>query len=944
MQTLPGKRAARRLTIRLAPRLAAVLAFMAVLAAPQALRAQRRVTIALDSARFDTLVQIVEHQAAVHFFYDTTQTDSLKITLHVTDELLEKALTLALDRTGLFFAVDANGNIFISKGYALELGTPAFQPDTGAIAKTEQHVNRRPVQDAARETPSTEEQDATLREAVIQAKLFIVGEKSDKPGNVTLAGYVRDAKSEEPIIGASIVVDNSHNGVATDQYGYYSLSLPRGRHVLYIQSIGMRDTRRQVQVNGEGRFNIEMQGQVLALRNVVISSEKASNIRSLTMGMQRLDIKAIKQVPVVFGEADVLRVVLTLPGVKSVGESSTGMNVRGGAADQNLILLNDATIYNPSHFFGLFSAFSPEIVKDVELYKSSIPAQYGGRLSSVLDVSTREGNKKQYEGSAGVGLLTSRLNLEGPIVKDKSSFIIGARTTYANWLLNLLPDQYKNSRASFYDINLGITQEINKRNTLFITGYLSQDRFNLNSDTTYSYGNRNASLKWKHIFNNKLNMEAVTGYDRYQYRIDAINNPVTASRLGFDINQFYLKDHFKYYLNSKHTLEFGFQSIHYKLHPGTYTPVGDKSLTIPDTLQTERALESALFLSDEYKVTGDLSIEAGIRYSMFNFLGPSNVNDYAPGEPLTAGNLTGTTPYPGGKFIKTYSGPEYRLSTRYSLGENTSLKASFNTGRQYIHMLSNTTAMAPTDIWKLSDTHILPTTGAQYSLGLYRNFASNTIETSVEVYYRNMDNYLDYKDGAVLVMNHHIETDVMSTHGRAYGVELLVRKQTGKLNGWFSYTYSRTQLQMNDPLAGEIVNGGNWYPASYDEPHDVNLVGNYKVNHRFSVSLNTVYNTGRPITLPIGVFYYAGSERALYSDRNAYRIPDYFRMDLAMNIEGNHKIHQKTHNSWTIGVYNLTGRQNPYSVYFVSQNGVVNGYKLSIFGSAIPYINFNIRF
>ena len=931
--------------------------FVVTCLVPSALSAQKNkdhlVSGDFIEMRCDSFLLALEQQTGLHFYYDTTQVDSLTITLSVKDQPLEKVLDSVFDRTNIYFAMDARGNVFFTKGYALDTRVPgllAVAADTSGgshqVVRRKGHLSTGSLEQSG-SAGAAEGEATSLQETILQNKLLEVGDRSKRSaaGNATVVGYIRDAKTGEPIVGASVYIEVPRRiGTATDQYGYFALSIPKGRHVFYVQSIGMTDTRRQVLVNSDGRLNIDLHGRVLSLRNVVISSEKASNVRSLEMGVQKLDIKAIKQVPVVFGEPDVLRVVLMLPGVKSVGESSTGLNVRGGSADQNLILFNDATIYNPSHFFGLFSAFNPEVVKDVELYKSSVPARYGGRLSSVLDITSREGNKRQISGSAGIGVLTSRLNLEGPLVKDKSSFILGARTTYADWLLNLLPAQYKNSRASFYDVNLGITHAINKHNTLFLTGYLSSDHFNLNSDTTYSYGNKNISLKWKHIYNNKLNMEISTGYDRYQYSISSSNNPVTASRLGFDINQYYLMPHFNYYLSAKHTLQFGLSSIYYKLHPGMYTPIGKGSLTVADTLQKEQALESALYLSDEYKITSSFSVEAGIRYSVFNSLGPSTVNNYAPGLPLTTENITGTTVYSKGKFIKTYQGPEYRISARYALSENTSLKASFNTERQYIHMLSNTTAMAPTDIWKLSDAHIQPTSGDMYSLGLYQNFSNNTIETSVEVYYRNIDNYLDYKDGAVLIMNHHIETDVMTDKGKAYGVELLIKKQTGKLNGWFSYTYSRTLLKMDDPLAGQVVNEGKFYPASYDEPHDVNLVGNYRVSHRFSVSLNSVYNTGRPITLPIGVFYYAGSERALYSDRNQYRIPDYFRTDLAMNIEGNHKVHQKTHNSWTIGVYNLTGRQNPYSVYFVSQNGVVNGYKLSIFGSAIPYINFNIRF
>ncbi|MGZ4091289.1 MAG: TonB-dependent receptor, partial [Bacteroidia bacterium] len=760
----------------------------------------------------------------------------------------------------------------------------------------------------------------------------------------TITGFILDSKTGEPVIGASIVVDHTSINTLSDQYGYYTISMPPGRHTLSIQNIGMKDTKREIMINGDGRFNIEMQTQIISLKNVVISPEKASNIRSLQMGVEKIDIKSIKQVPVVFGEADILKVVMTLPGVKSVGEASTGLNVRGGSADQNLILFNDATIYNPSHFFGLFSAFNPEVVKDVELYKSSIPAKYGGRLSSVLEINGREGNKKEISGTAGIGLLTSRLTLEGPLVKDKSSFIIGARTTYANWLLNLLPEQYKHSKAGFHDFNILINHEIDKKNSLYLTAYMSKDKFNLNSDTLYHYGNNNISLKWKHIFNNNLYALVTAGYDNYQYNISSEANPVNAYSLGFDINQENFKAHFNYFANSKHTIEFGINNILYKLDPGTYKPLGKQSLVVADKVQREQGLESALYVSDKYSISSAFSIEGGVRYSMFNVLGPDSFNVYPSGVPKTQDNITGTNFYGKNKFIKTYQGPEIRLSARYAFTDDFSVKAGYNTQRQYIHVLSNTAAEAPTDIWKLSDPNIKPQYGDQVSIGFYKNLKSNTIETSVEVYYKKIKDYLDYKSGAVLVLNHHIETDVINTKGKAYGVELLIKKLTGKLNGWLSYTWARTLLKMDDPTAGEIINGGRYYPANSDKPNDVTFISNYRLNHRLSFSLNATYSTGRPITLPIGRFFYNNSERTLYANRNAYRIPDYFRTDFSMNLDGNHKVHQKTHNSWTIGVYNVTGRKNPYSVYFISENGIVNGYKLSIFGSPIPFINFNIKF
>jgi hypothetical protein len=891
-----------------------------------------------NNATVEQFINKIETQTGVHFFYDSLISDSIRINVHANQLTLQKVLDLAFANTDIYFATDNNKHFFLTKGEPLNFSFTENSSENKNINK--------PDKNKSSQINFGEADDIAEKKSWIEYKVFEIGEKSgsNTSGIVTIAGYIKDAKTGEPLAGASVNIEKTKLGVSTDQYGFYSLTLPKGRYVMDIQNIGMKDTKRQIILNNDGKLNIDMQQTIIALKKVVISAQKLSNVKGTQMGLQKLDIKTIKQVPVIFGEADILRVVTTLPGVKTVGEASTGLNVRGGAADQNLILFNDATIYNPSHFFGLFSAFNPEVVKDVELYKSSIPAKYGGRLSSVLNINSREGNKKEVTGSAGIGPLTSRLDIEGPLIKDKSSFIIGGRTTYADWLLNLLPDQYKNSKASFYDLNLDISHEINKKNSIYLTGYLSKDRFNLNSDTLYGYGNKNISLKWKHVFNNKINGVVTGGYDNYEYNISSKSIPISAYKLSFDINQFYLKADYNYYFSNNHTFNFGLNSLLYKLHPGSYQPQGKESLVQPDEIHAEQALEGALYVSDHYTISPSLVADGGIRFSIYNYLGPQNVNIYQQGVPESESSLLQTNHYGSGSFIKTYGAPEYRLSIRYSFSDSFSIKAGFNTQRQYIHSLSNTTSMAPTDIWKLSDPNIKPQSGDQISLGLYKNLKSNTIETSVEVYYKNIKNYLDYESGAVLVMNPHIETDVVPTTGKAYGVELLIKKLTGKLNGWISYAWSRTFLRMNDASKGQLINNGSYYPANYDIPNDVTVVGNYRVNHRFSISLNGTYGTGRPITLPAGVYTYAGSERTLYTDRNAYRIPDYFRMDFSMNIEGNHKVHQRFHNSWTLGVYNLTGRKNPYSVYYVSQNGVINGYKLSIFGSAIPYLNFNIRF
>jgi hypothetical protein len=895
------------------------------------------------------VLQDLGRSTGIHFYFLDKNIDSLKITTSFRDLPLMKALAQAFANTGLVFSEDNERHIFITRNEVVtaDLVEDLFDDAVGKPRKT-RAANTVITGDAREKIVDTSGARSAAMVATLENKLYEIGEKPRGglvPGKVTLAGYLHEATTGEPLSGASILLEGTKIGAVTDQYGYYSLSVPKGRITLSIQNMGSYDTRRQVMVYREGRLNIDLQPKITSLKNVVVSTEKSNIVRNMQMGVQRIDIKTIKQVPVVFGESDILRVVMTLPGVKTVGEASTGLNVRGGSADQNLILFNDATIYNPSHFFGLFSAFNPEIVKDIQLFKSGIPSKYGGRLSSVLEVNSREGNKKEFTGSAGIGILTSRFNLEGPISKEKTSFIVGARTTYANWLLKLLPNEYKRSRAHFYDVNLGITHEINKKNTLYFTGYMSQDQFNLNNDTAYRYGNQNLSLKWKHTFNNKWYSTLSGGMDRYWYNISSEANPVTAYRLSFAVEQYYLKLHTNFYVSPKHTMEFGINNLLYKTDPGKYIPLSDKSLTIPDEMQQEHAMENAVYLSDKFTVSPVFSIEGALRYALYSYLGAQTINNYLPGVPRTESTRTGTSAYESGKLIKSYNSPEIRATMRYIVDANTSIKAGYNRQSQFIHSISNTAAIAPTDIWKLSDPNIKPQSGDQYSLGLYRNFKENTIETSLEVYYKSMKDLLDYKSGAVLILNHHLETDVVSTRAKAYGLELLIKKNTGKINGWFSYTYSRVKLQMNDTTQGALINNGNYYPANYDKPHDATLVGNFRISHRYSVSLNTTYSTGRPITLPIGMFYLNGAQRTIYSDRNEYRIPDYFRMDVSMNIDGNHKVHQRFHNSFTFGVYNLTGKKNPYSVYYTTaNNGVVNGYKLSIFGTVIPYLNYNVKF
>jgi hypothetical protein len=891
------------------------------------------ITANFNNDDIDAFVRVLEKQTSYKFYYDRQQFEFFAVTMSVKARPLAEVLENAFRYSGFTVSMDDEYHVFISKGLPIVTNLPK----AGNTSKVDSLGIAQLLKAQA---------NKGVKQSFANDKLYTIGINNplSKEVKAPVSLIVVTNKTNTPVLTGELTLDGKPTSLVPDSSGMYLLNLPKGRHTLSVTAFGKKQAVRHIMVYAEGSLAIEMEDEIKVLEDVLVSTQRNNSVNRATMGMERLTIKSIKQVPAIFGEADVLRVILTLPGVQSVGEASTGFNVRGGGTDQNLILFNDATIYNPSHFFGFFSAFNPEIIKDVELYKSSIPAKFGGRLSSVLNITGREGNKQKFTGTAGVGLLTSRINIEGPIQKNKSSFILGARTTYAKWLLNLLPDDYENSAASFYDVNLSVAQKINDKNDLNLTGYLSGDKFRLNNDTSYGYQNKSLSVKWRHTFNSRLDFVLTGGYDGYSYYNKSEENKVNAYKMSFDINQLNLKTDFTYNINPGHAIDFGAGTISYKLHPGSFVPIGSGSLVAENISPAEQALESAVYVADRIDINRKLSINAGFRYSMFNYLGPQNVSRYTDGVPKDESSLVEQVAYGSGKIIKTYQGPEIRFSARYSVGKNTSLKAGYNTLRQYIHMLSNTTAISPTDIWKLSDYNIKPQYGDQVSLGLFKNFGKDSIETSIEVYYKRLQNILDYKSGAQLVLNPHIETDVFNARGKAYGVEMMIRKRTGKLNGWFSYTYSRTMLRMDDQQVGAIINNGKYYPSNYDKPHDATLVGNYAVNYRFSVSLNITYSTGRPITLPIGRYYYNGSQRALYSDRNAYRIPDYFRSDLSLNIEGNHKVHQLTHNSFTIGVYNLTGRRNPYSVYYTSENGMINGYKLSIFGNAIPFINYNIRF
>lgn len=893
------------------------------------------ITVNLNEEKFQRLAEEVEKQSAYRFFFRSADVDSLRVTINVSGEPLNRVLDRVIDGTSVAYTIHDN-NVYVTRGRQIMTSLPIDFFSLGITTTAE----------SASFDYSDYEQREKQRERN-EERLYVIGTKANQAttGEVTLTGIVTDERTGEAIIGASVFIEKTPYGVATDPLGHYTLKLPKGRQEIKIKSVGMKNTRRNVLLYNNGKLDIELAEDITPLKEVLVESERDVRVTGMQMGTERLDIRTMKQIPLALGETDIMKVVLTLPGVQTVGEGTVGLNVRGGATSQNLILFNDAVVYNPSHLFGFFSTFNPDVLKNVELYKSGINADYGGRLSSVMDVTAREGNLKKFAGSGGISPITGRLTLEGPIIKEKASVLVGLRSTYSDWILRQLDNvRFQRSNASFYDITSNVSWKVNDNNNLSLNAYVSQDEFRLNGDTTYAYSDRNGSLKWKHNFNKQLFSVFTGSFSQYKYNISSAKNPINAFTMDFSVRQYNAKADLTWFLTPKHTVTGGASTILYNLSPGQMDPLGDESLVVQNYMQQEKALESALYIGDNFEINPRTTVYFGARYSFFQNRGPRDVYQYLEGEPLQALTLVDTVHYGKGKSTASYNGFEPRVSARYILGRNASVKLSFNRLRQYIQMLSNTTAITPTDIWKLSDQYIRPQVGNQLSLGVYKNVRGNLIETSAEVYYKTIENTTDFKNGAVLLLNRHLETDVIAARGKAYGLELMVKKAMGRLNGWVSYTYSRSFLQTKGEFESETVNEGKYYPSNYDKPHAVNFIANYKFSRRLNFSMNTVYSTGRPITLPYAKYEIGGVTRIFYSERNQYRIPDYFRIDMSLNLEGNHKIRKLAHSSWTLAVYNLTGRHNAYSVFFVSQAGLIKGYKMSVFAQAIPTLTYNFKF
>jgi hypothetical protein len=879
--------------------------------------------------RIEVLKKIEANTHYKFYFQDDWFNPAILISGDYSNKTIEELLTKVLEDTDLNFFVDKNRIILTKNSIVYSKLPNNGTKDSNAPIFFQQY-------DSVKKNKS---------EAI--ASIALIGKETlDSDVELyTLSGHITDLKDGKPLADITVKAKNTAISTITNSEGFYSLKLPTGLSTIEIESIFHNSTSRKIMIYSNGTLDFSMIEKINQLDEVLVKGKDSQNIRTAITGVTTIEAEGIKNIPLVLGERDIFKVALTIPGIKTAGEGSSGFNVRGGKEDQNLILLDNATIYNPTHLFGFFSSVNPYTINKVDIYKGGIPPEFGGRLSSVFDIVSKNGNTEKISGEGGIGPVTSNLTVSIPVIKDKASLLVGGRATYSDWILKQLDDEnLKNSHASFYDLFAKYNHKINKNNSIEGTGYYSKDAYSITPDSIYKYSNSLVSLKWKHAFNEKNSSELNFTNSGYNFSINYESTNPESFIFKYKINETQANLKFNSEVGSNHKFTYGITSKLYKVNPGELTPNGASSIVTPTKVDDEKGLESAVFFSDKFQITEKLLLDIGARYSLYAALGPSTQKIYEEGVPMTPATVIEEKTYTNNEVINTSGGFEPRIGLRYIFDESLFVKAGFDKNYQYIHLLTNNTTQSPTDTWKLSDLNVKPESGLQYSLGVFKKLEYKDIELSLEGYYKTSKNILDYKVGANILLNQDLETELLQGNGKAYGVEFLLKKPNGRLNGWIGYTYSRTFIKLDSQFNDEKVNDGEYFPTNFDKPHDFSIVMNYKFTHRYSFSSNFVYQTGRPVTYPIGKYYYQGAEYTMYSDRNKYRIPDYYRLDIGLNIEGNHKIKKLAHSFWNISIYNVLGRNNPYSIFFVTKEGQIKAYQTSIFAVPIPTITYNFKF
>ncbi|OFY65372.1 MAG: collagen-binding protein [Bacteroidetes bacterium RIFCSPLOWO2_02_FULL_36_8] len=746
----------------------------------------------------------------------------------------------------------------------------------------------------------------------------------------TISGTVKDKKSGETVIGATVrVIELKNVGASTNEYGFYSITIPQGNYTLEISYLGFKKISTAVTVDKNASLNFSLEDNASELNEVVITTEKKdANLTNAQVGVEKLDVKEISKIPVFAGEKDIIKTLQLTPGIKSGGDGNAGFYVRGGGADQNLILLDEAPVYNASHLFGFFSTFNSDAIKDLTVYKGGMPSQYGGRLSSVLDIKMNDGNDQKYHVGGGIGIISSKLNIEGPIVKDRGSFLIAARRTYADMFLKL-SNNFKDTKLYFYDLNLKANYRINDKNRIFLSGYFGQDQIGLSS-FGINWGNATATLRWNSIISPKFFSNTSLIYSNYNYKI-ALSSSTSDIDIKSKIRDFNLKQDFTFLANPKNKIRFGFNSIHHTVTPGQISS-SDASLNFAQ-LQERYALENALYVSHEWNATEKLNIIYGLRATSFSLLGDGNFYSYN-----SSGDVIDTTHYNANQIVKTYFNLEPRFSASYVLGKTNSIKAVYARNVQYLHLLSNSTTSNPTDLWITSSQNVKPEIADQVSLGYFQNFKDNLFEFSTEIYYKGMQNQIDYKNGASTQANDKVEGELLFGKGRAYGIEFFLKKKYGRFNGWVGYTLSRTERHIDG------INNGNWYAAKQDRTHDISVVGIYDLNKKWALSASWVFSTGNAVTFPSGKYTVDGKVQYLYTERNGYRMPNYHRLDIG--VTWYKRKTEKFESNWNFSIYNAYGRENAYTITFRQSES--DPQKTEIVQTSlfrwVPSITYNFKF
>lgn len=779
---------------------------------------------------------------------------------------------------------------------------------------------------------------------------FFIGSWAKAQDKVTISGTIVNSQSNETLIGVNVYIPELQSGTTTNEYGFFSLSIPKGDYTLQISYMGFQTSEEKISLQQNLRKNISLDNSTQNLDEIVITERKnIANIKKPEMSVNKLTIQEIKKMPAVMGETDILKSILQLPGVTNAGEGASGFNVRGGAADQNLILLDEALIYNSSHLFGFFSVFNSDAIKDLKLYKGGIPSRFGGRVSSVLDIYQKEGNSNEFHMNGGIGVISSRLLAEGPIEKGKGSFLVAGRSSYAHLFLKLTDN--KNS-AYFYDLNTKLSYKLNDNNNLFLSGYFGRDVFDISDIFNNVYGNAVLNLRWNHLFSDKLFSNMSMIYSDYYYGL-----ALDVAGLNWDsgIKNYNFKYDFKHYISDKMKMTYGVNAVYYNFNPGTVSPTNSSSGINHDQLDRKYALEPAVYVDAEQEVTDKLSINYGFRYSLFYRLGEQDMNIYANNQAVIFNSQlqiyekatpTGTEHFGSGKTIASFNNLEPRVAVSYQLSDNQSIKASYNRMTQYIHLISNTSSPTPLDVWAPSDNFIKPQLLDQVALGYFRNFLNDDYTLETEIYYKKVKNRIDYIDGADLIANKAIEQVLLNGKSRAYGLEVLLRKNSGKLNGWISYTLSRSEQQTPGRTAGETgINNGKWYRAGYDKTHNLAVTASYSLNDKWSFGSTFALQSGQPATYPNGQYEYGGVIVPSYESRNESRLPAYHHLDVSATYIPKPDKKKGWQGEWVFSIYNLYNRMNSASMTFRQNEdtGRNEAVRLSIFGM-IPSVTYNFKF